>query len=116
MNQLEQLILDLELDEIARKHAEQITPMLVELDTNVSDIGTIESYLTLYSLSKRAKAELDNSPLTENGKRNPCFDIYINSTKELKQISNQLGLNVKSRLTLRNMSNEKEDDSIDPLL
>lgn len=116
MNQLEQLILDLELDPIARKHAEQITPMLLELDTNVSDIGTIESYLTLYSLSKRAKAELDKAPLTENGKRNPCFDIFINSTKELKQISNQLGLNVKSRLTLKNLSAEKEDDAIDPLL
>ena len=116
MNQLEQLILDLELDPIARKHAEQITPMLVELDTNASDIGTIESYLTLYSLSKRAKAELDNAPLAENGKRNPCFDIFINSTKELKQISNQLGLNVKSRLTLKNLSAEKEDDAIDPLL
>lgn len=116
MNQLEQLILDLDLDPIARKHAEQVTPMLVELDTNVSDIGTIESYLTLYSLSKRAKAELDNAPLAENGKRNPCFDIYINSTKELKQISNQLGLNVKSRLTLKNLSAEKEDESIDPLL
>ncbi|WP_010291242.1 P27 family phage terminase small subunit [Kurthia massiliensis] len=116
MNQLETLIKELDLDEIARKHAQQITPMLLELDTDVADIGTIESYLTLYSLSKRAKAELDNAPLAENGKRNPCFDIFINSTKELKQISNQLGLNVKSRLTLKNLSAEKEDESIDPLL
>lgn len=104
------------LPAMAQHHLEVITPNLEELELTMADAGTLEQYLRLYAISTQAYQLVEIEGMVISGKRHPAFDIYINSVKEQKQLANALGLNPKSRLTLKNLGAERIDEDSDPLL
>lgn len=114
MNIIEYLrTLDLPAHAVA--HLDIIEHDIMKLELTLADVGTLEQYLRLHHVATVAYAQAEQHGFMLGERRHPLFDVYINSVKEQKQLANALGLNPKSRLTLRNLGGETVDEDADPL-
>lgn len=115
MNIIEHLK-SLPLPEHARDHLLKIEDSLADIELTMADAGTLEQYLKLHHAAMIAYEQAESSNFMLGDRRHPAFDVYINSVKEQKQLASSLGLNPKSRLTLKNLGGEKLNADTDPLL
>lgn len=106
----------LDLPQHALEHLDIIEHDIMKLELTLADVGTLEQYLRLHHVATVAYTAAEQYDFMLGERRHPLFDVYINSVKEQKQLANALGLNPKSRLTLKNLGGETVDEDSDPLL
>lgn len=105
----------LDLPQYSIEHLDVIEHDIMKLELTLADAGTLEQYLRLHHVATVAYTAAEQCGFMLGERRHPLFDVYINSVKEQKQLANALGLNPKSRLTLKNLGGETVEND-DPLL
>lgn len=109
-----------------KKEWKRITPLLEKLPVAELDRELIESYCTLHGSRRRLEKDIQKNGETlkfyddegnlENVRRNPSYDMLLQTIKEIRMIANQLGMTMNSRLELAVPDEEKEEDEVLKLL
>lgn len=100
------------LDMRARDEWFRIVPLLEELPISELDRTQIAQYCHFVSLYEQCAQDLDDRGLIVDDRANPSYKMMIDASKEIKTISNAMGLNINSRMKLVApvAANEEEED------
>ena len=109
-----------------KKEWKRIIPLLKELPIAELDRELIESYCALHGSKRRLEKGVqehghsykiyDNDGNIETMRRNPDYDMLLQTIKEIRMIANQLGMTMNSRLDLVVPDEGKEEDEFMKLL
>lgn len=99
-------------DTIAVTEWRRIIPLLQELPIAELDLYAVVQYCKYIAIFTRASKDVHKNGTVIDGKKNPSYDVMLSSTKEIRAISNSLGLTIDSRLKL--VVPTKEIKDIDP--
>lgn len=113
------------LDYLGKKEWKRITPLLKELPIAELDKEMLESYCTLHSSRRMLEKDIQEKGMTfsvmdregnEVIRRNPSYEMLVNTIKEQRMIAGKLGMTMSSRLELAEPEKEKEEDEFVKLL
>lgn len=96
----------------------RVTPILLE-ETPISELdkGLLTAYCETYSLIKTCTLAIKKEGTVIDGKENKNLRLREKAIKDLRFLSNDLGLSISSRAKLAlNQARENEDDEIGDLL
>lgn len=109
-----------------KKEWKRIMPLLGKLPVAELDRELIESYCSLHGSRRRLEKDIqkygeslkfyDNEGNLENVRRNPSYDMLLQTIKEIRMIANQLGMTMNSRLELVVPEEDEEEDEVLKLL
>lgn len=113
-------ILPKKLDKLAKKEWRRLATIVDSRNLPISELdrAIVTNYCMYVSISERAREQLNQEPLTIDGKKNQIIDVLNGANKELKSLASQLGLTIDSRLRIKNptQENENNDDFFGQLL
>lgn len=103
------------LDKLAKKEWKRLSEIVDSKSLPLSELdrAICTNYVTYVSISERAREQLNQEPLTIDGKKNPIIDVLNGANKELKSLASQLGLTIDSRMRIKNPTQEN-DNTDDP--
>ncbi len=109
-----------------KKEWKRIIPLLKQLPIAELDRELIEDYCILHGNSRRLNRDIqkDGTSIKEydedgnliNSRRNPDYDIWLQTVRESRMIQNLLGMTMSSRLDLAIPDPENEEDEVLKLL
>lgn len=88
------------LDIRARDEWFRIVPLLKELPISELDRTQIAQYCHFVSLYEQCAKEVEYYGLIVDDRPNPAYKMMIDAAKEIKTISNSMGLTINSRMKL----------------
>lgn len=107
------------LDTIAKNEWDRVIPLLQELPIAKLDLAMVENYCVLYSqmrhfnkVFKDYRKKASEDPDADN-RTNKAFGNYVKASSELRNVCNNLGMTIDSRLKIV-VPNEKEME--DPIM
>lgn len=101
------------LNKTAKKEWKRIGIYLTELPISELDRKSVELYCYYVALIEEAGNQLNEEPIIVFDKRNPLIDTINGASKELKTLTNSLGLTINARMKIANPS-EIEPPKVDP--
>lgn len=101
------------LNKTAKKEWKRIGLYLNELPISELDRKSVELYCYYVALIEEAGNQLNEEPIIVFDKRNPLIDTINGASKELKTLTNSLGLTINARMKITNPS-EIEPTQVDP--
>lgn len=108
------------LDRLARNEWKRLSKIVDSRNLPISELdrAIVTNYCMYVSISERAREQLNQEPLTIDGKKNSILDVLNGANKELKSLASQLGLTIDSRMRIKNptIENENNDDFFGQLL
>lgn len=108
------------LDKLARNEWKRLATIVDTKSLPLSELdrAICTNYVTYVSISERAREQLNQEPLTIDGKKNPIIDVLNGANKELKSLASQLGLTIDSRMRIKNptQENNNTDDPFGDML
>lgn len=103
------------LDLRARDEWFRIVPLLEELPISELDRTQIAQYCHFVSLYEQCARDIEERTLIVDDRANPSYKMMIDAAKEIKTISNVMGLNINSRMKLVAPVAEAENEA-DPFM
>lgn len=106
------------LTDYALAEWKRVTPILLE-ETPISELdkGLLTAYCETYSLIKTCTLAIKEEGTAIDGKENKNLRVREKAIKDLRSLSNDLGLSISSRAKLAlNQARENENDEIGDLL
>lgn len=109
----------------AKKEWERITPLLQELPIAELDRESIEVYCNLHASRRRLQKDLNKNGISyevtdregnEVVRSNPSFKMLLDTIKEIRALTSQLGMTMSSRLELVVADEKEEEDQIMKLI
>ncbi|PJN91241.1 phage terminase small subunit P27 family, partial [Bacillus sp. mrc49] len=88
------------LDERGEREWFRIVPLLDELPISELDRTQVAQYCYFVSIYERCIEDIEERGLIVDDRQNPSFAMMINTSKEIKSISNAMGLTINSRMKL----------------
>lgn len=108
------------LDANAKKEWKRLSKIVDSRNLPISELdrAIVTNYCMYVSISERAREQLNQEPLTIDGKKNQIIDVLNGANKELKSLASQLGLTIDSRMRIKNptQENENNDDPFGDML
>lgn len=113
------------LDYYAKQEWSRIMPLLKQLPVAELDRQLIESYCTLHAAKRRLEKDIQDNGISyavtdREGnnvvRKNPSYELLLSTIKELRMMTNQLGMTMSSRLDLALPDKEDEEDEVLKLL
>lgn len=100
----------IKLDKIARKEWKRLAEIVDNRNLPLSELdrAIVTNYCVYVSISERAREQLNEEPLTVDGRKNQIVDVLNGANKELKSLASQLGLTIDSRMRIKNPIGEAE--------
>lgn len=91
------------LDNLARKEWKRLEKIVDSRNLPLSELdrAIVINYCVYVSISERAREQLNNEPLTFDGRKNQVVDVLNGANKELKSLASQLGLTIDSRMRIK---------------
>lgn len=104
------------LDKLARNEWKRLSQIVDSKNLPISELdrAIVINYCMYVSISERAREQINEEPLTIDGKKNQIIDVLNGANKELKSLASQLGLTIDSRMRIKNptQENDNTDDDI----
>lgn len=108
------------LDKLARNEWKRLATIVDSRNLPISELdrAIVTNYCMYVSISERAREQINEEPLTIDGKKNQIIDVLNGANKELKSLASQLGLTIDSRMRIKNPTTEAntEDDPFTKML
>lgn len=97
----------------ARSMYEKLVPLLNARGTTSISQSIVEQYCQTWQISRLAFDEIQANGITIDGKKNPAVTTYESAVKNLRGLSNDLGLSPQAMVNLQKLitdsSNSDED-------
>ncbi|NKD37885.1 phage terminase small subunit P27 family [Enterococcus casseliflavus] len=100
------------LDKLARNEWKRLATIVDSRNLPISELdrAIVTNYCMYVSISERAREQINQEPLTIDGKKNQIIDVLNGANKELKSLASQLGLTIDSRMRIKNPTTENENN------
>lgn len=93
----------------ARSMYESLVPILTERGTQGISQSIVEQYCQTWQIARQAYDEVQEIGITIDGRKNPALTTYEGAVKNLRGLSNDLGLSPQSMVNLQKLMLESED-------